>query len=368
MRRGGAERQTLTIMVRMNRAEWSPMLVTVDGEGPYYDAAIEAGIDSVCLGVHGRFPIRAFLRLVRLLRAGDTQMLVASGFSAGVLGRIAAVAAGVPAVVVVEHQAGDLGWGWARTTIDRLLGHVTDAYVAVCKSQLKYLWEEKRLPRGKTCVIYNGIEPPDAPGPESRSRARDILGLGSDEFVVGIVAALRPEKDHLNFLRAAAELRGAHPNSRYVVVGDGPMRPRIEAAIHELGLGGAVVLTGDRSDVRDLVPAFDVFTLSSYTVEAFPISALEAMSAGVPVVATNVGGLGEMLRDGIEGRLVEPRDPAALAGAWNELVDDAARTTMGGAASLRVRELFTAERMTTAYEELFTGLLKRSHRRLTDKV
>lgn len=368
MRRGGAERQTLTIMTCMNREEWSPLLVTVDGEGPYYDAAIEAGVDAVCLGVRGKFPVRAFLRLVRLLKRCDTQVLVASGFSAAALGRVAAVVARVPAIVVAEHQVGDLGWGWARTAVDRLLSHVTDAYVAVCRSQVRYLREEKQLPPEKTCVIYNGVELHDNHGTASRSRARETLGLSSEEYVVGIVAALRPEKDHLNFLRAAAEMRKTHPSSRYVVVGEGPMRPQLETAIQQLGLEEAVLLTGDRRDVRDLMPAFDVFTLTSYTVEAFPVAALEAMSAGVPVVATNVGGLGEMLRDGREGRLVEPRDPLALAHAWSELMDDPARRAMGRAAFLRVRERFTAERMTAAYEELFTRLLRRSHRRPTDRV
>jgi glycosyltransferase involved in cell wall biosynthesis len=358
MRRGGAERQTLTLARHLVQDEYRPLLITLDSEGPFFEAALASGIESVCLGVEGKVPVGALVRLIRILRDEQAQIVIASGFSATTMGRIAGIVARVPVIICAEHQTGDLGWGLVRRTLDRVLAHSTDAFVAVCNSQLKYLREEKHLPPDRTVVIYNGIEMLRGSG-ATRSSAREKLGLGSDEFVVGIVAAMRPEKDHATFLRAARGLRDRIADARFVVVGDGPTRARVESLAADLGLTGAVVFTGDREDVLDLLPAFDAFTLSSYTVEAFPMSALEAMACGVPVVATRVGGLPEMIREGIDGMLVSPRNPVELADAWLALTDPAMREAMSRQVRLRVEAEFTADRMTAEHMRLFERLLSR---------
>lgn len=357
MRRGGAERQTLAVMRRLDPTKWRPLLVTLDGRGPFFDAAVDDGIESVCLGVRGKLAVLPLVRLVRFLGTTCPKVVVTSGFSATTLGRIAAILVRTPVILVAEHSTGDFGRGlWART-VDASLAPFTSAFIAVCRSQLDYLWSQKGTPCRKTVVIYNGVETEDR-SDSTRLTARRALGLSNDDFVVGIVATMRPEKDHATFMRAAAALSSEVSSARFVVVGDGPLRKQVERISADLGLNDSVVFTGDRDDVMSLLPAFDVFTLSSYTVETFPMSALEAMLCGVPVVATNVGGLPEMVREGREGLLVAPRSPEPLAAAWKRLADDPAlRESMSRSATQRVECEFNATRMTRDHEALFSRLL-----------
>ena len=235
------------------------------------------------------------------------------GYNAEMLGRIAAIIAGVPHRVVWVHNCGDLGGRTrVRRLADRLLDRRTDAYFGVARAQARYLVEDLGYPAHKIQIIHNGVDPTGY-RPADEQRARALLGIDPQRPVVGIVAALRPEKDHVLLLQAARRLVDEFPDLTVLVVGDGPMRRRIEHAAAELGVADHVLLVGARPDVPDILPALTVFTLCSYTIECFPMALLEAMAAGRPAVCTDVGGVGEMLADGITGYLVPPHDPVALA-------------------------------------------------------
>src|SRR5262249_12378974 len=152
----------------------------------------------------------------------------------------------------------------------------------------RFLREEEKFPAAKVVVIPNGVNVDRfAPRPESRAAIRRELGIAADAPVAGILAALRAEENHELFLRAAAGVRASLPDARFVVIGDGEERPAIEGWIRELGLGDAVLMLGNRSDVPDVLAALDVLALTSH-MEANPVSILEAMSVGLPIVATDV--------------------------------------------------------------------------------
>jgi glycosyltransferase involved in cell wall biosynthesis len=178
-------------------------------------------------------------------------------------------------------------------------------------------------------------------GSETRAAARAELGLAPDAPVVGTVGNFTAKKDQATLLAAAALVAGDHPGLRVVLVGSGPLEDELRSRADQLGLGDAVLFAGSRDDVFELLPAFDLFALSS-RFEGLPIALLEAMASGVPPVVTRVGGIPEVVTDGgdaadaataarADGVLVEPGDPEALATALGKLLADPARRADLGA-------------------------------------
>jgi hypothetical protein len=169
-----------------------------------------------------------------------------------------------------------------------MLDRVTDAYFGVAQGQLGYLRDELGYPEHKIRVIRNGVDPTQFDGTDRGPRA--TLGFGERDLVVGILAALRPEKDHETFLQAARFIAAEVPEARFLIVGDGPQRSGLEALASHLGVADRVVFAGVRQDVPAILAAMDVFVLSSFTVECFPMALLEAMASSRPAVCTSVGG------------------------------------------------------------------------------
>jgi glycosyltransferase involved in cell wall biosynthesis len=218
---------------------------------------------------------------------------------------------------------------------------VTDAYFGVAEAQVPYLVNDLGHPAEKVRIIHNGVDPDAFNGTGDRS-VRSELGLRDSDVAVGIVAALRPEKDHETFLRAARLVADRLPQARFVVTGGGDRLEALARLADELGVEDRVVLTGPRDDVPALLAAIDVFVLCSYTIECFPMALLEAMASSRPAVCTAVGGLPEMIQEGVTGYLVPARDPHALADRISALVASPdLRRAFGTAARARVESEFS---------------------------
>ena len=207
-------------------------------------------------------------------------------------------------------------------------------------------------------VVHHGIDlPTRQPGSKARVLSRDELGLPLDAPVVGTVGNLTAKKDHRTLVQSFDLVRRRLPNARLVIVGSGPLERDLRGQVSALGLDGQVVLTGSRDDVPDLLPAFDVFAMSSL-FEGLSIALIEGMAAGLPAVVTTVGGMPEVVKDGVTGRLVAPRDPRAMSRALLALLEDAGmHDRMSAAARLRALEfdLGTAvRRIEKIYDEIVT--------------
>jgi glycosyltransferase involved in cell wall biosynthesis len=203
-------------------------------------------------------------------------------------------------------------------------------------------------------LVYEGV--PDRSPRAGGSDALRALGVPSGAPVVGNIAALVDHKDHATLLRAAALVQSTRPDVRFVIVGDGERRPALAALTRSLGLETTVIFAGFRDDVDALLPAFDVFCLSSH-LEGLGTIVLDAMAFGRPVVATAAGGIRESVVDGVTGCLVPVRDPQALAAALLTLIADPERASaFGRAGRQRFEERFRAERMVSetlaVYKEL----------------
>jgi glycosyltransferase involved in cell wall biosynthesis len=210
------------------------------------------------------------------------------------------------------------------------------------------------LPAERVRLVYEGV--PDRPAQPGGQDALRELGIPEDAPVVGNVAALTGHKDQATLLAAAARVGVRRPDARFVIVGEGELRGRLEALSRDLGLERRCIFAGFRADLDRLIPAFTVFCLSSH-MEGLGTSLLDAMAFGVPVVATAVGGIPEAVTDGVTGRLVPPRDPDALAAALVEaLAHPARRAEWGRAGRQRFEERFTAERMVEATLAVYAEL------------
>lgn len=364
LRAGGAERHVVTLVQRLDPQRFRSRVICLGEEGELFADAAEQ-VPTTSFGLSKRQAVRALLRLARELRRTRTDVVVMTGYNAETLGRLAAVLGRVPRSVVWVHNCDDLEpRGIVRRFSDAVLEPATDAYFGVAHAQRRYIVEELGRPASKVRIIHNGVEPTRFSAAVSeeqqseRLRTRADLGLEPDHVVIGILAAIRPEKDHLLLLEAARRVVDVTPRARFLVVGDGEQRPRLEARAQQLGLGEHVVFAGYRSDVGPVLRAIDVFTLTSFTVECFPMALLEAMASERPAVCTSVGGVPEMIEDGVTGFLVPPREVEPLAARLVDLVrQPELRRSMGRAARARVEQHFTLERSVAEAERRLTELV-----------
>jgi glycosyltransferase involved in cell wall biosynthesis len=356
---GGAQTYVGSLVPAL--AEEFEVIVAAHGDGPVRAAAETAGVRFVGLE-HVRRPLDAredllgFAELVRLLRREQPVILHANSSKAGVLGRLAAVAAGVPVRIFTAH-----GWafnaheGVARALYlwaDRLVSPVTTATVCVSQGERAAGLRARTCRRGRTVVIHNGVE-----------LARPQRSSGDRPGPVRLVSVgrLRRPKDFTSLVRAMAQLEPGSAELR--IVGAGPDRPDLEKEITRLGVGQDVQLLGERRDVPEILATADVFVLSS-TSEGFPISILEAMAAGLPVVASAVGGVPEQVSPGETGMLVPPGDPRVLATALASLVGSSElRERMGRAGLRRAQAHFGLDRFRDAHVELYRSTLSRAPKR-----
>jgi glycosyltransferase involved in cell wall biosynthesis len=345
---GGAERHVTTLLPALDPERFAPSAVCIGRQGALFGSLVADDVPAHALGRTKRQFLVALADLVRQMRRIRPDVVITRGYNAEMLGRIAAVLSRVPHSVVWVHNCGDLEpRGRLRRLADRLLDPVTSAYYAVAQGQVSYLTDDLGYPEAKIRVIPNGTDPEALPFDPATGRdpaVTDALGLHQGDAVVGVLAALRPEKDHPTLLRAARMVIDEFPRARFLVVGDGPERAGLERLAADLDIADRVIFTGSRSDVGDLLAAMDVFTLTSFTIECAPMALLEAMAAGRPAVCTAVGGVPDMIEEGVTGHLVPPRDPRALADAYLSLLRDPERAKkMGLAARERLETEFSLD-------------------------
>ena len=215
----------------------------------------------------------------------------------------------------------------------------------------------RKFPKQKVHVIRNGVDCDRfQPCRSSREDVRRELGLPLDTPLIGIVAALRHEKNHGMLVQTAARIRHRFPEAHWIVVGDGPEKAAIESLIAELEIGDRVHLLGTRHDTPRLVAALDVFTLCSVN-EASPVSILEALACGIPAIATNVGSVRESIVQGVTGLLVPSQDVEAMTAAVDKLLSDPAmRREMGAAGRNLVLQSGSLESMVEGYQQLMATI------------
>jgi glycosyltransferase involved in cell wall biosynthesis len=356
---GGAERQIATLARGLDPRRFRAVVACQHALGPVAEELATAGVRVHLLG-NGRRRDPGFVgRVASLARSERVRVIVSHGFSTGVAARLAGCLSGVPVRILAEHSTGERDMSPGRHRVNRLLVPLTTAWVAVAHGQREYLEGTKGVPAGRLHVIPNGIDPGPFSPVGARARIRAELAIPLDAPVAGMLAVLRPEKDARTFLLAARFVVDELPAARFLLVGDGPEREHLLGEARVLNLSDHARLIGRRRDVPAVLTAFDVSVLCSTDVETFPLAFLESMATGLPLIGTRVGGLPEMIDDGVNGLLVRSRDPRGLADAMLRVLRDAElRRAWGEASRRKVESEFGEDRMIRAYEDLFRELLR----------
>ncbi len=352
---GGAETLLMNLVLRMDRKKFLPEIACLKERGPIGDLLLnEIPVHSNMLT--SKFDFRVLFRLWKLMRERQVDAIVTVGAGDKMFwGRLAARLAGVKVVISALHST---GWPDSIGRLNQLLTPLTDAFVGVAQAHTTHLVEKEGFPADKVHTIFNGVDT-NRFRPGEKRAVREELGLPFDAKVVAILAALRPEKNHALFLEGAVEILRAEPRAQFLVIGDGYLREQLERKAETLGISEVTHFLGSRSDVERVLQAVDVVALTSHN-EASPVSILEALSCGVPVVSADVGSVGETVLDGITGRLFPSGDLHGFVSSTLDLLgDDNLRSALGDTGRKRTMERWSLDSMVQGYETLICSLVER---------
>ncbi len=362
---GGALEHILQLARGLDQQAFELSFVLSPRRDPDFEAHAEflrgCGVRMQALPMHRAIrplaDLRAAWRLWRLFRRERFDIVHTHCSKAGMVGRVAAWAARRPVRIHTPHgppflqRVGPLKRALYKL-LERAAGRITTVFIALSAFEERLLLDSGVAQPGQVRLAHNDIEFRPEPTDEDRRRGRRMLGVESDAFLVGAVGRLVEQKGHRFLVEAARRVVDARPDARFVVAGEGPLRAALEDRIGELALREHFRLLGQRDDVREWLPALDVFALPSLW-EAMPYTILEAHDAGLPIVASDVCGLGEFLPCGV---LVPPENPAALAEALLDLAANAEkRRALGRRGREFARERFAfprcAEQTAAIYRE-----------------
>jgi glycosyltransferase involved in cell wall biosynthesis len=361
---GGGERFVRELMINLDPDRFDRIFCATRWEpeaerGLRVDSALDelrdAGVEFVGLERSSKADLTAWVPLVRLMQRRSVDVVHSHMFGSNVWGAVLTKTMGTP-VFVAHEQTWSYEGKPLRRLLDReLIARAADAFIAVSTADRRRMIDVEGISADKIIYIPNAV-----PTPSSGAALTDVrqeLGIPPDQPVVGTVAVLRPQKALEVLLEAAPDILEQFPDATIVIAGDGPEKAKLERLRRELNLSDRVRMLGARTDVASVLGAFDV-CVSTSDFEGTPLALMEAMEAGVPIVATRVGGTPDLIDDGVHGLLVEPREPRAVAAAVNALLADRDRATaMARAAQQRRRSEFeitqTARRIGELYEELY---------------
>ncbi len=326
---GGAQKQLLSLVRGLDKERFNPYILTAY-DGLLVDAAKD--IPGLKL-IRCRFlerPIRpikdilALFFIYRFIKNNNIDIVHTHSSKAGILGRLAAKASGARTIIHTVH-----GWSfhdyqsgityYFYLFLEKLCAYFSSAIVVVSQ------WDKRQAARqlagrqDRCKLIRYTINYEEFRNKTVASQARKEFGLSEADLVIGMVACFKPQKSPLDFIKLAGAIKKDFPNAKFILVGDGILRKKVCALINKLNLKEQIILTGWRNDIASILSCLDVFVLTSLW-EGLPIAVLEAMAAGLPVVATDTGGISEVVLHGKTGYLVKPRDVGALQDKLEELL------------------------------------------------
>ncbi len=367
---GGAQEVALYAVSHLDRSKFRPCLIAGSGGLLTDEAKAIPGVDvhilsSLARQVHALADLAAFIELIRLFRRLRPTIVHTHSSKAGILGRWAAWCARVPVIIHTIH-----GYGitpaqplWLRRMLillERMTGWITTYWIAVAQTDIEKGVEWGLFERTQASVVRPGIDPQPFQtvlSATTRHALRAEFGAGPGDYLVGTVACLKPQKAPEDFVSVAKRVCDAVPQARFVLIGDGDLRPRVESMIEQNGLSDRLHLAGWRRDVSAAMKSFDAFLLTSHW-EGLPRVLLEARTIGLPVVATRVGGVAEVIAEGRHGSLSDAGDVEGLASQLIRVLQGRSGQWHGESHSVEaLPKEFHLEEMVKQYESLYDSLL-----------
>ena len=354
---GGAERLVLDTVARLDRNIFAPRVASLFGPGDLTERCRAIHVEAHNLNLRSLCRIGEIRKLKTLLKRIRPDIIQSCGLRADIWGRMFKKISGAKCFVSTIHNV-DPWRQWYHVLLDRGTACRTDLFIAVSEAVRKTRIEREKFPPEKIRTIYNGIDARQYENLPERVTARAVFGLSeSDAPVIGILANLRKQKGHLDVIDTLPSLCNQFPAIRFIFAGKDYTEGEAARRAAERGVKEHIVFPGFIDDPKHLFGAADMFLLPSYW-EGMPVSVLEAMAAGVPIIATPVGGVPEIIEDGKTGLLIPPGDREALLNALATLANrpELSRTLVDNARK-RVVEHFDIDIMVKRYEHEYLKLL-----------
>lgn len=354
--RGGAEKQLSLLACGLaERGEFDVHVACLTRGGPWYEKLVKSGVSVEIIGKSLKLDLRAYWKLKRHIQELRPDIVHTWLFAANSYGRQAAISAGVKHIVAGERCV-DHWKVWHELAIDRRLAKRTERIVTNSTGVVEF-YVEKGLPREKFVVIPNGIEPFAPPVHGDRETVCHSLGVPSSAKLVAMIGRLWPQKRVKDIIWAAELLKVVRDDVHALIIGDGPQRWRLERYCEQVGNSDMCHLVGERNDVAQILPHLHAVWLAS-AYEGQSNAIMEAMAAGLPVVATDIAGNRDLVVPGETGFLVPVADRGALARKMQTLLNDSALATrLGAAGRERMLRHFSIEQMVDRHAELYRSLL-----------
>jgi glycosyltransferase involved in cell wall biosynthesis len=355
---GGAERHLVDLVSHGTRhGLFRAEVICLKEPGELADELVAAGIPISAGWLRSRYDMTGIGRFVRYARKKVVDVTYTHhGLNELLLATLCRGMLNIVNVCTV-HTTRDVARGARFSPLKRRLLRQSTAVVGVAPSHRAYLVDYEKLDPARTVTIANGVDHQRFHPSAERSPVGEVRLPG--RRVIAVVGSLTPEKGHEVLLQAFARVVDTHPQTALIIVGDGERRAALERTANSLDLGDRVIFLGIRRDVERVLHGVDAFVLPALPArETFSMAALEAMACGLPIVASYVGSMPDMIRDGCEGFLVQAGDAVDLADRLRRLVaDEALARRMGAAARARVEADFTLDAMVGAYGHLFSRLV-----------
>lgn len=350
---GGLPRVVETLCRALDPVRFEPIVLCQRYVGELGERLRETGVHVLSIGGATKRPdYFACVKVARVIRSLEIDVIHTHNTGAMFDGVLAGLLAGVKTMVHTDHGR-HFPDKWRYMAAERFLSRFLHRFVAVSDDLRDDLRHYERIPGSKLLTIPNGIIAGDFRVAIDSQTSRQELRLPREGPVIGLGARLVWEKGLEFLVRALPAVRKRYPHAVLLIAGDGPEREALMALAHNLNVDEGVRLIGLRHDMPQILQLLDVYVMASVS-EGLPMGLLEALAAGRPIVATNVGGIPNAVAEGVNGRRVPPRDPEALATAILDVLDDQATRVRYGAESRRIFEdRFSADAMAKRYATLY---------------
>jgi glycosyltransferase involved in cell wall biosynthesis len=357
---GGVQQQLLSLLKAYNRERFNPIFCCL---GPKQEMGKEIegiGIEFISLNKlrYNRFSPGIVLELHRLMKIKQIHVVRTHRYRSNLYGRLAAFSSGVPVIIASVHENYRTDKRPNRRIMNRILSKITDKIVAVSEDVKEDIIRYDRIDPSKLQVIPNGIDVERFNPEKNTSNIRKEFPLEEDDIVIGFIGRIVPAKGLEYLLNALPYLKEEFKSIKLLIIGEGSLVEKLKEKAKKNNIFDNILFTGVRRDIPEILASIDIFVMPS-TAEGLPNSLLEAMAMGKPVVATEVGGIPELIKNGRSGLLVPPKNPEALATAIRDLIsNDQLAAKMGQAARNFVMNNHSIVKIAQKWQTLYLSILR----------